>query len=216
VKVEIFPLVLTTLLFSLPVHAGFITNTVTVDSTEWAQANDFQNLSWNDIDAVCSGGSCSGTLNGFNMSGWTWASPDETNALFNSYLADAGVGGSNLLSGANDFYTEVDSAWGPAFFADFDSTSVIGGFSIGGFPNVLTGEFLALTSLERHTVNISNYVYGVVGPDGVYNEELVGPQWADLKGDIGGIFYRQIPLPSTIFLIGLGLLSFGVSRKRAI
>jgi hypothetical protein len=52
------------------VSAVPITNTATVDGTEWAQATDFVNLSWNDIDAKCSGGDCSGTLNGFVMDGW--------------------------------------------------------------------------------------------------------------------------------------------------
>jgi hypothetical protein len=60
--------------------------TVTVDGREWAQVDQFTGLSWNDINAVCPEGACSGILNGFDMTGWKWASVDDVIALFNHYI----------------------------------------------------------------------------------------------------------------------------------
>jgi hypothetical protein len=86
---------------------------VAVDGKVWAQADLFNNLSWNDINAVCAGGVCAngGVLNGHDMTGWTWASVDDINALFNGYIGtpELGPGGSK--------YVEVDSLWAPAFFS---------------------------------------------------------------------------------------------------
>ena len=60
--------------------------TVTVDGREWAQVEQFTNLSWNDINAICPEGACAGTLNGYDMAGWTWASVGDVSALFNHYI----------------------------------------------------------------------------------------------------------------------------------
>ena len=60
-------------------------DTVTVDDNEWAQVDQFTNLSWNDINAVCPAGVCSGILNGYNMTGWTWASGGDVAALLEQY-----------------------------------------------------------------------------------------------------------------------------------
>ncbi len=66
--------------------------TVTVDGREWAQVDQFSNLSWNDINAVCPAGVCSGILNGYNMTGWTWASVGEFEQLISAY-EELGTGG---------------------------------------------------------------------------------------------------------------------------
>jgi hypothetical protein len=97
-------------------------NTVIRGNREWLQPAAFTNLSWNDISAVCPAGECSGNLNGIDLNGWTWASVDQVNALFNSYLADAGVSGSDLLGPGADSYTEASSTWGAAFNGDFEDT----------------------------------------------------------------------------------------------
>ncbi len=89
-------------------------DTVSVDGREWAQVDLFTNLSWNDINAVCPEGACVGILNGHDMTGWTWASVDELNALFNFYIGSNAIG-----PGADDQYTDpANSAWAPAFFSD--------------------------------------------------------------------------------------------------
>jgi hypothetical protein len=67
-------------------------DTVTVAGKEWAQVDQFSNLSWNDINAVCPAGVCSGILNGYNMTGWTWASVGEFEELISAY-EEIGEGG---------------------------------------------------------------------------------------------------------------------------
>jgi hypothetical protein len=87
-------------------------DTVTVAGKEWAQVDLFTNLSWNQINAVCPEGVCTGILNGYDMTGLTWASIDDINALFNYYI------GSDILGPGPDIYHEFDSEWAPAFFGD--------------------------------------------------------------------------------------------------
>ncbi len=60
----------------------------TVNGVEWLQPVDFVNLSWNDINTVCdaTSGFCNGSLNGNDITGWTWASLDDANGLFNYFL----------------------------------------------------------------------------------------------------------------------------------
>jgi hypothetical protein len=89
--------------------------TVEVDGQEWLQPAAFTGLSWNQIDAVCPSetGVCEGVLKGYNLSGWTWASVDDLNALFNHYI------GSNQMGPGPDFFMAgTDSTWGTAFFDD--------------------------------------------------------------------------------------------------
>jgi hypothetical protein len=70
------------------------TDTVTVDGMVWAQSDLFTNLSWDDINDVCPLGECTGgvTLNGYDMTDWFWASPDDVNALFNFYIGSDDMG----------------------------------------------------------------------------------------------------------------------------
>ena len=64
------------------------TDTITANGKEWLQVSLFTNLSWNDINAACpvgNGGICSGTLNGYDMEGWTWASAADVQTMFDVY-----------------------------------------------------------------------------------------------------------------------------------
>lgn len=102
-------------------------DTVIVNGVEWAQPSAFRNLSWYDVNNVCnaaSGGACSGTLNGFDMGGFTWASIDDVNDLFNGLLTAASVPPSDLLVGPDE-YSEFGSSWATYFFdvLGFDPTS---------------------------------------------------------------------------------------------
>ena len=65
---------------------------IMVDGREWAQVDLFTNLSWNQINAICPMGVCAGTLNGHDMTGWTWASVEDLNALFNHYVGIEALG----------------------------------------------------------------------------------------------------------------------------
>lgn len=63
-----------------------ITDTVTVDGKVWAQPDLFAGVTWSQITAVCPSGPCTGILNGHSVTGWTFASVDDVNALFNYYI----------------------------------------------------------------------------------------------------------------------------------
>jgi hypothetical protein len=80
---------------------------------EWAQVGLFRSLSWNQINAVCPQGNCrdGGVLNGWDMTGWTWASVDDLNAVFNNYLVRPPFEGPSNTSLLN-------SPWAAAFFDD--------------------------------------------------------------------------------------------------
>lgn len=106
-------------------------DTVTVDDKEWAQVDLFTNLSWNDINAVCPAGVCSGILNGYNMTGWTWASIDDITALFNHYFGSDELGpapdATSDCAGALPFFTD---GWRALDITDND---LISGMSLMGF-----------------------------------------------------------------------------------
>jgi hypothetical protein len=75
--------------YIMPVFIPFqpITDTVTADGKEWLQPKDFINYSYNEVSAVCPAGACSGSLPGstFDLTGYTWASIDDMDSLFNAY-----------------------------------------------------------------------------------------------------------------------------------
>ena len=87
-------------------------NVILVNGKEWLQPSLIKGLSWNEINEVCPEGTCSGTLNGYDMNGWTWASVDDIYALFNFYF------GADVLGPDQDIYRKFDFKWVPAFFGD--------------------------------------------------------------------------------------------------
>ena len=61
--------------------------TVTIDGKEWLQPADFVGYSFDEVNAVCPTGMCSGSLPGstFDLTGYTWASIMDVSSLFNAY-----------------------------------------------------------------------------------------------------------------------------------
>ena len=93
--------------YLMPIFSRSEPDSIMVDGREWAQVDLFTNLTWDQINAVCPEGVCAGILNGFDMTGWTWASLDDVNALFNYYI------GSENLGPGPDCYPEELFLWGP-------------------------------------------------------------------------------------------------------
>ncbi|MBW7836403.1 MAG: hypothetical protein H3C28_07195 [Sphingomonadales bacterium] len=58
---------------------------VTIGSNEWYQVRDMTGVTWIDMFNACplaSSYQCSGTVNGHDLTGWTWASGTEVAAMF--------------------------------------------------------------------------------------------------------------------------------------
>jgi hypothetical protein len=92
---------------------------VTVDGTDWVQVDLFTNLSWNDINAACPGGICTGELNSYGVHGLIWASQDDLNKLFNVYLIEANVAEHLLLGPTRHNYSEAGAIeWVDDFLSD--------------------------------------------------------------------------------------------------
>jgi len=98
--------------------ASALSPSVTVDGKEWLQPVDFVGISWNDINDVCdaaAGGLCTGSLGGNDLSGWTWASVNDMNALFNYYI------GTSELSGPDE-HSIYSPTLAAQILSDFDAT----------------------------------------------------------------------------------------------
>jgi len=109
---KIFAAVL--LAFCSPLFADHIVN-----GKDWSQPNLFTGLSWNDISAVCNPdtGLCDGDLNGIDVTGKIWASVDEVNGLFNSFLPMSAQLGSGPATSS-----EFNSSGAPEFHSFFAPT----------------------------------------------------------------------------------------------
>ncbi len=84
---------------------------VTIGERQWAQVDQFNAVSGEEIARVCPAGNCdAGTgqpLAGYDMTGWTWASESDVAALFSAHSPFAGV---------DEELAEANSTWGAAFF----------------------------------------------------------------------------------------------------
>lgn len=183
------------------------TDIVTADGKEWAQPDLFLNLSWNDIAAQCPAGVCgSGAeLNGYDVSGWTWASQDAVDALFNFFVS--GFGTSGPLA-----FTEPNSTWAPAILAyGFDPT-----FDVGSNRGLL-GWTSTLTS-PGGTSAYLGLINDAIDPivDDVAST-VAGASLAGTNSILGAWLVRfpvtTVPEPSVVALLGLALAGMFVLRR---
>ena len=155
-----------------------LTDTVTINGTEWAQVDLFTNLSWNDMNAICSGGPCSGVLNGYNMDGWTWASIYDVGDLFSSLSPHPG---------GIEQYEDPDGSnpWATDFLALFAPTNA----NPGTFQEV-TG--LSSTTFESEGID---YVAAARVFDAVENNSALTniANETDEKSDIFGAWFYRTP-----------------------
>ncbi|MEM9257130.1 MAG: hypothetical protein AAGA91_16930 [Pseudomonadota bacterium] len=86
---------------------------LTDDGKIWAQVDVFSDVSWAELNAVCPGGDCNGELLGFDLRDWRWASIDEVNELFNTYIGSPEMG-----PGPAEFNDFGVAAFYAAFIAD--------------------------------------------------------------------------------------------------
>jgi hypothetical protein len=186
---------------------------ITVDGRDWLQPIDFSNMNWFDLNAVCNaaaGGVCVGSLGGNDITGYTWASVDDVNALFNSYLPGDPLGpGPSYDVGPSDTFAA-------AFFADgwlpTSADPVRGSRSVDGWSR----------SLNLYD---AGYAYRpsmatVVPIPGFFPADVAITDVSGLlvAADSGGWFYRnastEVPVPPTLPLLGLGIAALGFSHRK--
>lgn len=105
--------------FAGPNYDGFgcpgtpITDTVTVDGKVWAQTDLFLGVTWSHVAAVCPAGICTGILNGHSVTGWTFASVDDVNDLFNYYFGypQMGPGPDESIGGSTAAHQMIDDGF---------------------------------------------------------------------------------------------------------
>lgn len=192
---------------------------VTVGTNQWAQASLFDGVSWNDVASACSAttGTCSGSLKGYDLTGWTWASQLDAANLFNTYLP-----ASAALAGPNSYVSPLQS-----------TTAQVGDavFNAGFAPTFPVSDpatnyaFLALTRTDKYyglsATPVTAYwqysaqtsTFQAVVAAGAYSP-LYSNSVTDSNG--GALFYRvaPVPAPPALALFGSGLMGIGMGAIR--
>lgn len=88
-----------------------ITETVTApDGLIYAQPGIFASVTYAELAAACPSGMCTGTLSGYDVSGWKWATPQQVNNLM------ASITGSNCGYPCNQQFAGGISTTNPELF----------------------------------------------------------------------------------------------------
>ena len=110
---------------------------IEIDGKMWAQANLFNGVWIDDLYAVCPDGLCDGSLTAgfpdsyaYDLTGWTLASIDEVNTLFNYYIESE----RNFMGPGPDVYYEAgmrnmfDYGWEPMYGREYGNTLFLRGY----------------------------------------------------------------------------------------
>ncbi|NND68897.1 MAG: hypothetical protein HKN19_15005 [Halioglobus sp.] len=193
-----------TLALTTPARAGVI-----VGSLEWFQPSELTNYSWDQFNAVCGGGLCSGAVGGTgpDVTGWQWASAQDLGDLFLAPISGHPGGVANY-QGA--FLEGV-----AAFELGFERTTTLEqavGFGVSG-----------VLGFTATLANVNEPYWGGFGVSlgfqgGVMGSDFFSDQ-TDLAANrpeetVGAWLYRAVPVPlpgsAPLFLTGLvGLLLRG-------
>jgi hypothetical protein len=189
-----------------PVSATLITDTVFIGDREWAQVDLFTNLSWNDMDRVCPRGVCgSGTLNGFDMAGWTWASAATVgDLLFKPFSAHAGgISSTDWVSGeAVKKFVAATGMRAPLVSNVQGDRRVVDGIT----RDRVDGKYGRATMMEFH---------GRRGPYWYARTTVSSEITQDFRNVRTGVFIHrsvEVPEPSTLAIFALGMI--GLASRR--
>ncbi len=185
---------------------------VIVGGTEWLQPLDFTSYSWNTLNTVCSEttGACTGSLGGNDLTGWTWASVSDMNALLNYYIGTAALGlGPSQVTSAADWVTEMladgflrTETSAPPFASNWISgrlrtSSTSSSSYIGRMGNLTIPPFGTLTIADTDQTIGKSFSTNFAGA------------WLH-RGDLTTI---AVPITDTLTLVGLGLCGLGFIRR---
>lgn len=182
-------------------------------NTQWAKASVFDNLSYNDAAAVCSTttGACSGTLNGYDMTGWTWASAQEGAAFLNQFLQMTKPSATLTWTGTTSSLSATGNDAGASYLTSmWDPT-----YSNYLYQFITRTQFTGNYGTEPVTDSWGYYGSGSIS---ICQGTCVGGTVTLGGTDIGtGLeFYRltPVPVPPALPLFGSGLVAIGISAIR--
>lgn len=183
-----------------------------IGDKEWYQPADLLGYSWNDFNAICSGGACNGLLGGAgpNLTGWTWASIYEVGDLFAATSPHTGgISRYQTPLGlpANNFFAST------GFLPTSDINMAIN-FGIQG-----------VAGLSSTLAPTSGNAYFAFAQLGIFPGPSFGSTFAtdatyfplsEGSSTVGGWLYRaaEVPVPATVWLVALGAVALRWSRYR--
>ncbi len=191
---------------------------VTAGGLEWLQPLNFTGYTWSAINTVCNAttGSCNGSLGGNDLTGWTWASVDDINGLFNDYIGSMTMGpGPDRATGYSTDWLWTMVADGFRLTASDGETAIIRGRLRDSFDanNGYIGEMFWSYSLI-----CCDYDYDIATSNTYLGKNTLGFR----SDDPGAWFVRDtnassVPISNTMALMGLALCALGFTgRQRAL
>lgn len=135
--------------------SGSQDTSVLIGDKRWRQVTETVGLTWNQLNSACPGGPCSGTINGIDLSGWTWATVEEVRVLFEGLILPGSVQFPDVFTrylAANS--SDIAASLSPPNFTPVASVPGIG-YELDGF-----SRSLAPGNPIAHTPQLIDFIDG--------------------------------------------------------